>query len=62
MKRKVFESDETVKGGEPVFPNTRVPISLLFAMLKSGNSISLFLEDFPTVTQEQVVAAYFAPR
>jgi uncharacterized protein (DUF433 family) len=54
MKNRVFESDETVKGGEPVFPNTRVPISLLFAMLKSGSSINEFFEDFPTVAKEQV--------
>jgi uncharacterized protein (DUF433 family) len=56
MSKKVFISDENIKGGEPVFPNTKVPISLLFAMLKSGNSISLFLEDFPTVTKEQIIA------
>jgi len=56
MSKRVFESDEDVKGGEPVFPNTRVPISLLFAELKAGHDLSFFLEGFPTVTREQVIA------
>ncbi len=56
MNKKVFESDENVKGGEPVFPNTRVPISLLFAELKAGHDIGYFLEGYPTVTKEQVLA------
>jgi uncharacterized protein (DUF433 family) len=54
MKKKIFEVKEDVQDGEPVFPNTRIPISWLFSMLKSGESINDFFEGFPDVTKEQV--------
>lgn len=56
MSSKVFIADENVKGGEPVFPNTRIPINLLFAELKEGHDIDYFLEGYPTVSKEQVIA------
>jgi uncharacterized protein (DUF433 family) len=54
MKKKVFELD--VRGGEPVFPNTKVPISYLFEVLNVGGFIDNFIEIYPTVTKEQVIA------
>jgi uncharacterized protein (DUF433 family) len=39
-----------------VFRGTRVPVSALFENLKDGASIDEFLEWFPGVTMEQVVA------
>ncbi|MBA2619636.1 MAG: DUF433 domain-containing protein [Acidobacteria bacterium] len=43
-------------GGTPVFAGTRVPIQTLIDYLKAGDSIDEFLEGFPTVSREQVVA------
>ena len=43
-------------GGEPVFRGTRVPVKSLFDHLSAGDSVEVFLEDFPGVTREQVRA------
>jgi uncharacterized protein (DUF433 family) len=56
MKRRIFHSDPKILGGAPVFVGTRVPIQSLFDHLEAGDSIDDFLEGFPSVTREQVVA------
>jgi len=43
-------------GGAPVFVGTRVPVQTLLDYLEAGETIDDFLEGFPTVTREQVVA------
>jgi uncharacterized protein (DUF433 family) len=45
-----------IMGGTPVFTGTRVPVQTLMDYLKSGESIDDFLDGFPTVTREQVIA------
>ena len=45
-----------IMGGTPVFAGTRVPVQTLLDYLEGGESIDDFLEGFPTVTREQVVA------
>ena len=45
-----------VLGGEPVFAGTRVPAKSLFDHLEAGDSIEQFLEGFPSVKREQVIA------
>ena len=40
--------------GTPVFRGTRVPIQNLFDCLEDGEAIDEFLDQFPTVTREQV--------
>ena len=45
-----------IMGGTPVFAGTRVPVQTLLDYLEGGESIDHFLEGFPTVTREQVVA------
>ncbi len=52
---KVINIDKDIMGGKPVFAGTRVLISSLFDYLETGESIDAFLEDFPTVSKEQVV-------
>lgn len=42
--------------GTPVFAGTRVPVQTLIEYLEGGESIDDFLEGFPTVTREQVIA------
>jgi uncharacterized protein (DUF433 family) len=42
--------------GTPVFAGTRVPVQTLLDYLEGGESIDSFLDGFPTVTKEQVLA------
>lgn len=46
--------DPEILGGTPVFRGTRVPVDALLSNLEAGVSIDEFLENFPTVTREQV--------
>ena len=45
-----------IMGGTPVFACTSVPAQTLLDYLKAGESIDDFLDGFPTVTKEQVIA------
>lgn len=56
MKEPIITASPDVMGGTPVFAKTRVPVQTLLDYLKAGESIDDFLEGFPTVTKEQVVA------
>ncbi len=53
----VIHSDPDILGGTPVFIGTRVPVRALLDYLEAGEPLSEFLEDFPTVSREQAVAA-----
>jgi uncharacterized protein (DUF433 family) len=46
-----------ILGGTPVFVGTRVPVKALLDYLEGGHRLDDFLDDFPTVTREQAVAA-----
>jgi len=48
--------DPEVLGGEPVFAGTRVSVRSLFDHLEGGDSIEHFLEGFPSVRRDQVLA------
>ena len=39
-----------------MFYGTRVPVQTLLDYLEAGESIDAFLEGFPSVTREQIVA------
>ena len=47
--------DPEILGGTPVFRGTRVPVDALLNNLEVGVSIDEFLENFPTVSREQVL-------
>ncbi len=55
-KRRVINVDRDVMGGTPCFAGTRVPIQTLLDYLQAGDSIDEFLDGFPTVKREQVIA------
>ena len=55
--RSLVHSHPEIVSGEPVFVGTRVPLATLLDYLEAGQPLSEFLEDFPTVTREQAVAA-----
>jgi uncharacterized protein (DUF433 family) len=54
---EVVHSDPEIMGGEPVFVGTRVPVYNLFDYLEAGDSLDEFLEQFPSVSREQAIAA-----
>jgi uncharacterized protein (DUF433 family) len=47
-------SDPMILGGTLVFAGTRVPVRSLFDYLVAGDSTKDFIDDFPTVSFEQV--------
>ena len=53
----VIHSDPEILGGTPVFVGTRVPFQALIDYLEGGHPLAEFLEDFPSVTHDQAVAA-----
>ena len=52
----IISASPEIMGGRPVFTGTRVPVQTLLDYLKAGESIDDFLDGFPTVTREQVIA------
>ncbi|MBK6972109.1 MAG: DUF433 domain-containing protein [Sterolibacteriaceae bacterium] len=56
MERPVISCDTNVMGGTPVFTGTRVPVQTLLDYLEAGESIDDFLEGFPSVGREQIIA------
>lgn len=55
MASSVIVKDPEILGGLPVFRGTRVPVKNLIDYLATGETIDTFLDDFPTVTREQVI-------
>ena len=56
MKDPIISREPDVMGGTPVFHGTRVPVQTLLDYLQAGDTIDDFLEGFPSVTREQIVA------
>ena len=59
MPDSVIVKDPDILSGMPVFRGTRVPIKNLLDYLATGETIDAFLDDFPTVTREQVLQFLF---
>jgi uncharacterized protein (DUF433 family) len=56
MKSSVVRRDPEILSATPVFAGTRVPVRNFLDCLEGGYTIDEFLEDFPTVKKEQVLA------
>jgi uncharacterized protein (DUF433 family) len=56
MSETVVCRDPEIMGGTAVFCGTRVPVATLLDYLEAGETIDDFLDGFPSVTREQVVA------
>jgi uncharacterized protein (DUF433 family) len=56
MKQPVVSCSPEVMGGAAVFYGTRVPVQTLLDYIEAGDTIDDFLEGFPSVTREQVIA------
>ena len=56
MDSPLITIDPEIHSGTPVFKGTRVPIKTLFDHLEAGDSLEIFLDDFPSVSRELAVA------
>jgi len=56
MRGSVVVVNPRIQSGEPVFAGTRVPVKNLFDYLEEGESLDVFLDQFPSVTREMAVA------
>ena len=56
-RKPIVHSDPKIMGGEVVFVGTRVPLKTLFDYIEGGDTLDEFLEDFPSVTKAQAIAA-----
>jgi uncharacterized protein (DUF433 family) len=54
--RQYISRDAQICGGEPVIKGTRVTVRTILASLAEGARIEEILEDFPTLTEEDVRA------
>jgi uncharacterized protein (DUF433 family) len=52
---RLITCDDEILSGTPVFKNTRVPIKNLIDYLEAGDNFDEFLDDFPSVSREQVI-------
>ncbi len=57
MTELLITHKSTILGGTPVFAGTRVPVRYLFEWLEGGETLEWFLDNYPSVTREQAVAA-----
>ena len=56
MSTRLIIVDPDIQSGTPVFAGTRVPVQNLFDYLEEGDSLEVFLRQFPSVTREQAIA------
>ena len=56
MNSKLITVSSDILGGTPVIAGTRVPVQTFIEYLEGGQSIDAFLDGFPTVKREQVIA------
>jgi uncharacterized protein (DUF433 family) len=56
MNKHLISVDPEIHSGTPVFAGTRVPIKTLFDHLEAGDSLEVFLDDFPSVSRDVAVA------
>lgn len=57
MAEKVIVSNPGILSGEPCFRGTRVPLKSLTDYLEHGRDLAEFLEDFPSVSRAEAIAA-----
>lgn len=56
-KQHVIAIDPEIQSGAPVFAGTRVPVKSLFDYLEAGDSLDVFLNEFPSVNRKMAIIA-----
>ena len=59
---RVVHSDAEMMSGAPVFKGTRLLLRNLFDYLATGQTLDVFLDDFPSANREQAVQALHLAR
>ena len=54
IPQSVIVKSPDILSGTPVFAGTRVPIKNLLDYVRAGESVAEFLDDFPSVSRDQV--------
>jgi uncharacterized protein (DUF433 family) len=54
--KSIIYCDPDIHSGDPVFVGTRVPVRTLLDYIEGGDSLDVFLDNFPSVTREQAIA------
>ena len=57
MRLRSSTATRESRGGIPAFRGTRVPVQSLFDYLEGGETLDQFLDQFPSVTRRQALAA-----
>jgi uncharacterized protein (DUF433 family) len=57
---EILESVPGKMSGAVVFRGTRIPVETFFCWLKNGETVDVFLEEFPSVSREQTDALLLA--
>jgi len=55
MHENIITTNPNILSGTPVFTGTRVPVQNLIDYLVTGETIDEFMDDFPTVSREQII-------
>ena len=56
MNTQVISRDPDILSGTPVFAGTRVPVRILFDYLEAGDSVDVFLEEYPHISRDIVIS------
>jgi uncharacterized protein (DUF433 family) len=56
MTTGTITASRDILGGTPVFAGTRVPVETFIEYIQAGESIEEFLQGFPSVQREQLLA------
>jgi uncharacterized protein (DUF433 family) len=58
LNRQLITIDPEIHNGTPVFAGTRAPVKTLFDHIEAGDTMEVFLDDFPSASRELAVAAH----
>lgn len=53
----LIQKNPEILNGTPVFTGSRVPVKILFDYLEAGDNLDVFLDEYPSVTRDQAIAA-----
>jgi len=56
MSTQIISRDSDILSGTPVFAGTRVPVRILFDYLEAGDSVDVFLHEYPHISRDIVIA------
>jgi len=49
--------DPNIMGGVPVIKGTRIPVCIILEMLEGGHGLQTILDEYPSLTPEDIQAA-----